>query len=82
MNTDAKVLNKILGWPKSSFSFQEKIKDTFFIFTKNFLEQYIQPFVPLPSAIFQATSKFHLSKTFYLFAQRIVPGTFYSLPGN
>ena len=28
----------------------------FFIFTKNFIEQHIHPFVPLPSAIFQETS--------------------------
>ena len=35
--------------------FLNKIKD-FFIFTKNFIEQHIHHFVPLPSAIFQATS--------------------------
>ena len=46
----------VLGWPKSSFGFSVKIKDTFFIFTKNFIEQLIHGFVPLPSAIFQATS--------------------------
>ena len=35
----------------------------FFIFTKTFIEQHIH-FVPSPSAIFQATSQFHLPKTF------------------
>ena len=34
--------------------FKVKIKNTFFIFTKNFIEQRIHRFVPLPSAIFQA----------------------------
>ena len=28
----------ILGWPKSPFSFFSKIKDTFFIFTNNFID--------------------------------------------
>ena len=48
--------NNILGWPKSSFRFKVKIKDTLFIFTKKFIEQHIHHFVPLPSAMFQATS--------------------------
>ena len=30
-----------MGWPKSSFSFKVKIKDTFLIFTKNFIELHI-----------------------------------------
>ena len=47
---------KLLGWPKSSFGFQVKIKDTFFIFTNHFSEQHSHPFVPLSSATFQATS--------------------------
>ena len=47
----------LLGWPKSSFGFKVWIKDTFFIFTKNFIEQCIHHFFPLlRSAIFQATS--------------------------
>ena len=29
---------KRLGWPKSLFSFFRKIKDTFFIFTNNFID--------------------------------------------
>ena len=29
---------KLLGWPKSLFSFSCKIKDTFFIFTNNFID--------------------------------------------
>ena len=62
--------------------FYVKIKDTFSIFTKNFTEQYIYHFVPLPSAIFQATSKFHLPNTFYFFEQRTVLSAFYSLLGN
>ena len=33
-----------------------KDKRHIFIFTKNFIEQPIHPFVPLPSDIFQATS--------------------------
>ena len=28
----------VLVWPKSSFGFQVKIKDTFFIVTKDFIE--------------------------------------------
>ena len=36
---------------------------TFFVFTKSFIEQCIHLFVPLPSAIFQAISSFHLPKT-------------------
>ena len=36
----------------------------------------------LLSAIFYATLKFYLSKTFYLCDQRTVPSDFYSLPGN
>ena len=44
----------VLGWPKSSFGFLVKIKDTFFIFTKNFVER-IQSCIPLASAIFQET---------------------------
>ena len=59
-----------------------KIKDTFFIFTNNFIEQHVHHLVPLPSATLQTTSSFHLPKTFYLFEQRIVPGAFCSLPGN
>ena len=46
----------ILAWPKISFGFKVKIKDTFFIFTKDLYEQPVHHFVPLPSAIFQATS--------------------------
>lgn len=48
------ILN--IGLDKNSFGFKVKIKDTFFIFTKNFIEQHIHYFVPLSSAIFQATS--------------------------
>ena len=59
--------------------FKVKIKDTFLIFTKNFIEPCIHCFVPLPSAIVQATSYFHLPKTFYLFEQRTAPGAFYCL---
>ena len=46
------------------------------------MEQRIHTFVPLPFAIFQAASKFHLPKTFYLFEKRTLPGAFYSLAGN
>ena len=35
--------------------FKIKIKDTVFVFTKNFIEQRICCFIPLPSAILQAT---------------------------
>ena len=45
-----------LAWPKISFGFKVKLKDTFFIFTKNLYEQPVRRFVPLPSAVFQATS--------------------------
>ena len=41
-----------------------------------------QGFFPLPSAIFHATSKFYLPKTFYLFQQRTTSGAFYSLTGS
>ena len=46
---------------KISFGFKVKIKDTFFIFTKNLYEQPVHHFVPLLSAIFQATSQNFLS---------------------
>ena len=46
----------ILGWPKISFVFKVKIKDIFFIFIKNFIEQCIHHFVLLPSVICQANS--------------------------
>ena len=36
----------LLGWPKSSFGFKVWIKVTFFIFTKNFIEQCIHHFFP------------------------------------
>ena len=29
---------QLLGWPKSPFSFFSKIKETFFIFTNNFVD--------------------------------------------
>ena len=54
----------------------------FFAFTENFIEQHIHCFVSLPSAIFQATSKFRLPKTFNLFEQSTISGAFYSLSGN
>ena len=44
------------GVAKSSLGFQIQIKDTFLIFTKSFTEQCSHRFVPLPSAIFPATS--------------------------
>ena len=50
MNVDS------IGLAKSAFGFQLKIKDPFFIFTKNFIEQRIHALVPLSSAMFQATS--------------------------
>ena len=46
----------VLDWPKSSFGFSIKMKDTFFIFTKNFIEQHSHLLVLLSFAIFQATS--------------------------
>ena len=33
-----KIISYVLGWPKSLFSFFCKIKDTFFIFTSNFID--------------------------------------------
>ena len=72
-----------MGWPKSSFSFKVKIKD---IFQFHFIELYRTMYSPFCSSafwhFFQATSQFHLAKTFYLFEQRTVPGAFYSLLGN
>ena len=70
------------GLARKFLVFQVKIKDTFFIFTKNLIDQRIHHFVPLPSVIFQATLEFHLSETFDLFEQRTIPGSFYSLPGS
>ena len=32
------TLDCVLGWPKSPFSFSRKIKDTFFIYTNNFID--------------------------------------------
>ena len=45
----------VYGLARKFLVFQVKIKDTFFIFTKNFIEYRIHQFVPLPSVIFQAT---------------------------
>ena len=56
MNIDAKILKKYWVGQKFPSVFKVKIKDTFFIFTKNFIEQHIHRVVPLPSAIFQAAS--------------------------
>ena len=47
-------LNPCIRLAKKFFGVQVKIKDTFFIFMKNFTEQNIHCFAPLPSAIFQA----------------------------
>ena len=49
-------LNPCIRLAKKFFGVQIKIKDTFFIFMKNFTEQNIHCFAPLPSAIFQAIS--------------------------
>lgn len=49
-------LNPCITLAKKFFGVQGKIKDTVFIFMKNFTEQNIHSFAPLPSAIFQATS--------------------------
>ena len=38
---------KLLGWPKCPFSFFYKIKDTFFIFTNNFVDLDILSMSPL-----------------------------------
>ena len=32
------LLSNVLGWPKGPFRFFHKIKDTFFIFTNNFID--------------------------------------------
>ena len=45
-----------MGLAKKFLQFLNKNKMHFFIFTKNFIEQHIQCFVSLPSAIFQAAS--------------------------
>ena len=37
-----------IGSAKKFLRFLRKIKDTFFIFTENFIEQHIHPFVPPP----------------------------------
>ena len=50
------VTEPSMGWPESSFGFKTKNNRYIFIFCKNFVEQRFQRFVPLPSAIFQATS--------------------------
>ena len=70
-----------IDWPKSSFGFKVKVKDTFHFHQELSWTTY-SPFCSTTSAIFQATSQFHLPKTFYLFELRTVPGAFYSLPGN
>ena len=43
-----KSLDVILGWPKSPFSFFHKIKDTYFIFTNNFIHLGILSMSALP----------------------------------
>ena len=47
-----------LGWPKSSFSFKVKLKDTFFIFINNFLKQHY--------SLFCSTTFCHLSGNFII----------------
>ena len=37
----------MLGWQKNSFDFQVEIRDTIFIFIKNFTKKHINHFVPL-----------------------------------
>ena len=55
----------LLGWPKSAFSFLSKNKRL--IFTKNFIEQRIHPFVPLPSVIFSGNFIIPSSQNFLSF---------------
>ena len=38
MLTSHSTIRDLLGWPKSPFSFFCKIKDTFFIFTNNYID--------------------------------------------
>ena len=49
------ICDILLHWIDQKVPSDFKQKDTFFIFTKNFIEQHIYYFVLLSSAIFQAT---------------------------
>ena len=51
------------------------------MFTKNFIEQHIHHFVPLPSAVFRQLHN-SLFPKLLLSKQRTIPSMFYSLPGN
>ena len=46
----------VIGLVRKFLWFLSKNKNHVFIFTENFIEQHICHFVPLPSAIFEATS--------------------------
>ena len=59
---------KVSIWPKTSFV-EVKRKDIFHFHQGLYWTTY-SPFVPLPSAIFHATSYFHLPKTFWFWAKK------------
>ena len=59
----------ILHSPKCSFSFLEKIKGPFFMFTKNYIE-FIHCFIPLPSAIFSGNFITPSSQTYFIFLRK------------
>ena len=79
------TLNRIIWFywvgHKVSLVFKQKYKTDFSLSPSSLLNNKFS-FVPLPSAIFQATSQFYLPPIFYLLEQRTVAGAFYSLPGN
>ena len=65
---DSITRSYVLGWSRSSFGFLSvKIKDTFFIFTKNFTQQYIHCFVLPPCANFQSNFIIPSFQNFFIF---------------
>ena len=61
------------------FLLWDAVASTVLILPNNVTRQHIHHFVPLPSAIFQATSPWHLPTTFYILEQRNLPG---AIPQN
>ena len=61
------------------FLLWDAVASTVLILPNNVTRQHIHHFVPLPSAIFQATSPLHLPTTFYILEQRNLPG---AIPQN
>ena len=72
----------LLGWPKSSFGFKVQVRDTFFIFTKNFIEQHIHRLFPLLFCHFPGNFIISSSQNLLSFWAKNCFKCVYGLPGN